>query len=419
MDSTIPKPGQASRFSWLVLVLLYLAALAAPLSMFKVGVLAPALIPSLGLDPSGVGLLMSVFNIAGLILALPAGVLVAKLGAKRSILIAIAFSAVGSILGMFSAGFAYLCFTRVVEGAGLGLIAVCVPSAIAEWFPAGRRGIALGVFTTYVPMGNIIGLALYPTLEANFGWTAAWLFAGAFGIVMFVLVLLVYRRPTPEERLIIDGGEVVAEVTRIPFRESARVLKNKNLWLAGIVFMLFNICSPGGASQYMTTFFTESLGVTLTIAGLYGVITLIVIILCEPIAGAISDKLGSRKIVVLVPLVGMFVTAWFLYYEMPDSFAIILQALFLSVFAAGIASGTYAAAPEMVERPEDASMALGLVALFQNLGLIIGPILYSAVYASAGFVAVAHYEFMPILALAFIIALCTKYKATPKKGAEG
>lgn len=418
MESTALKPGQTPKFSWVVLILLYCSAIVAPLSMFKVGVLAPVLIPALGIAPESIGVLMSVFSIAGLILALPAGVLVAKLGAKRSILISLAFTVIGCILGAFSTSFTLLSVSRIVEGAGLGLIAVCVPSAITEWFPAKRRGVALGVFTTFMPMGNIIGLALYPSVEASMGWNAVWWFVAIVGVVLFVLVLVIYRRPNEEERLMINEGVMLAEPQAPKFKDSLKVLKKGHLWLAGIVFLLFNMCSPGGASQYMTTFFTESLGVTLTTAGLYGAITLVVIIVCEPLAGAISDKVGSRKIIVMVPLVGMFIVAWFMYYQMPDGVAIILQALFLSVFAAGIASGSYAAAPEMVDRPEDASMALGVIALCQNAGLIVGPLVYANVLAVTDFVGVAHFVFMPALALAFIIAILTKYRAVPKKKAE-
>lgn len=414
MDAVVSE-ARTPRFSWFVLVLLYLSAIVAPFSMFKVGVLAPALIPALGLDVSEVSVLMSLFNIAGFILAIPGGLLVAKMGAKRSILVSLAFTALGSLLGAFGTNFTFLCFTRVLEGAGLGLVAVCVPSAIAEWFPMRRRGLALGVFTTYVPMGQLLASAIFPLVNEAWGWVSAWWLAAIFGIAMFVLVFAFYRRPTPEERAMINAGIEDKEVVNISFKESLKVLGKGYIWLAGVVFMLFNICAAGGAGQFLTTYFADSLGVSLTVAGIYGAITMVAIIICEPIMGAISDKLGSRKIIVVVPLAGMFIVAWFLYSSTSPVVAILLHALFLGVFSAGVASGTYAAAPEMVDRPEDVSMALGLVALLQNLGLIVGPMAYASVYSSSGFVGVAHFWFMPVLAVAFVIALLTKYRAVPKK----
>lgn len=168
MDAVVSE-ARTPRFSWFVLALLYLSAIVAPFSMFKVGVLAPALIPALGLDVSEVSVLMSLFNIAGFILAIPGGLLVAKMGAKRSILVSLAFTALGSLLGAFGTNFAFLCFTRVLEGAGLGLVAVCVPSAIAEWFPMRRRGLALGVFTTYVPDGPASCFGDFPACERGLG----------------------------------------------------------------------------------------------------------------------------------------------------------------------------------------------------------------------------------------------------------
>ena len=213
----------------------------------------------------------------------------------------------------------------------------------------------------------------------------------------------------------INAGIEDKEVVNTSFKESLKVLGKGQIWLAGVVFMLFNICAAGGAGQFLTTYFADSLGVSLTVAGIYGAITMVAIIICEPIMGAISDKLGSRKIIIVVPLAGMFIVAWFLYSSTSPVVAILLHALFVGVFSAGVASGTYAAAPEMVDRPEDVSMALGLVALLQNLGLIVGPMVYASVYSSSGFVGVAHFWFMPVLAVAFVIALLTKYRAVPKK----
>ena len=103
--------------------------------------------------------------------------------------------------------------------------------------------LALGVFTTYVPMGQVLASAIFPLLNEAWGWVSAWWLAAIFGIAMFVLVFAFYRRPTPEERAMINAGIEDKEVVNISFKESLKVLGKGQIWLAGVVFMLFNICA--------------------------------------------------------------------------------------------------------------------------------------------------------------------------------
>ena len=80
----------SKRYTWIMLMALFVAAVAAPVNQYKVPPVMPVLMDVFGLDLTSANLLMSVFSVAGLALAIPAGLIVQRIGPKRSGLIAIA-----------------------------------------------------------------------------------------------------------------------------------------------------------------------------------------------------------------------------------------------------------------------------------------------------------------------------------------
>ena len=84
---------------------------------------------------------MSVFALTGLILSLPAGILLQNYGPKKLGLVALGCLALGAVMGALAKEPGMLLFSRVIEGSGMGLIAVVAPAVIAMWFPPEKQGI--------------------------------------------------------------------------------------------------------------------------------------------------------------------------------------------------------------------------------------------------------------------------------------
>lgn len=132
-------------YAWVILAVAYIASVAAPLSQSKVPPVMPVLMEAFNLSLTSTGMLMSVFAITGFILALPAGLILQRLGLRVTSLIAMGCLVIGSALGALSTTTGLLLFSRVVEGVGMGLIAVVAPAAIAMWFPPKKRGTPMGI----------------------------------------------------------------------------------------------------------------------------------------------------------------------------------------------------------------------------------------------------------------------------------
>ena len=96
------KPAaKPSAYAWVILAVVYLASVASALNQFKVPPVLPVLIRAFNLSLSNAGMLMSIFSVTGLILALPAGFIMQRLGLKITGLIAVGAVFIGSGLGTF------------------------------------------------------------------------------------------------------------------------------------------------------------------------------------------------------------------------------------------------------------------------------------------------------------------------------
>src|SRR5512134_3905855 len=128
------------RKAWAAMLAVYLAGVAVALNLSKVPPVMQVLIEQLNVDTTTGGWLMSAFAVAGLILGLPAAVMLGRWGPKISGMIALGCTILGSTLGALATGPAGLLAGRAVEGVGMGLITVVAPAVISMWFPPEQRG---------------------------------------------------------------------------------------------------------------------------------------------------------------------------------------------------------------------------------------------------------------------------------------
>ena len=156
--------------AWAVMLAVYFASIAAAVNQFKVPPVMQRLMAELGLDMVAGGWAMSVFSVAGLVLAIPTALILRRWGLKLTGTVAMGCTLTGAVVGALSPSATALMAGRLIEGAGSGLIAIIAPAAISAWFPARERGMPMGLWATWVPVGNVIMFNLAHPLMEPFGW---------------------------------------------------------------------------------------------------------------------------------------------------------------------------------------------------------------------------------------------------------
>jgi MFS family permease len=394
-----------SAYAWIILTVLYLASVASAVNQFKVPPVLPVLIRAFGLSLSDAGMLMSMFSVTGLILALPAGYIMRKLGLKVTGLIAIGAVGVGSGLGALCTTAGFMLVSRFIEGAGIGLITIVAPAAIALWFPAENRGTPLGLWTTCMPVGNILTFNLAPWLAELAGWRLVWKAGAFFALATFLLFWGYFRMPRPAE----TGWNPLAAKSvpeQKPPNSIGKEMANLGLWLIALQFLCYNvICLALGT--YYPTFLNTVRNYSLSKASFIFSLCTIAAVFSQPLGGYLSDRLGRRKLLIVVSSVAMglicllpfMVTGW-----MIPAFAV-----GLGLVSGSIVPSTFAAVPDVMMSRESAGVGMAVLALGQNLGMFVGPIMFGKLAETIGWVG-AGYALIPICAIGVTAVCLAKFR---------
>ncbi|MCE1252645.1 MAG: MFS transporter [Anaerolineae bacterium] len=369
----------APLYAWLVLGVVWLAGIAAPLNQFKVPPVMTLLMKAYALDLTAAGWLMSVFAIMGLLLALPAGYILQKVGVRLTGLVALSCLFVGSLLGVLTSQAWLLFVSRLVEGCGMGLIAVLAPAVISAWFPPEKRGLPLGIWATWVSMGSLLIYNIAPFLNAGYGWQSVWWFGAFYTLLVLVLYGLVVRLPQT------TASAAPADRPAGNFFQS---LANANIWLLSFAFACFNGVVIGAIATYYPTFLTTTQHYSLSNASLITSLKMIVVITTAPLIGWICDRIASPKKVLLIStfLLGIFS----LFPFSSSGWTIPILMALLGLLAGAIPTACFSFVAEIMGSPHKTGMGMAVLMIGQNLGQLVTPLFFSQLvehfgWSSAGY----------------------------------
>jgi nitrate/nitrite transporter NarK len=216
------------RRAWLVFTVVFLASTAAPFNQAKVPPLIPVLREDLGLSIVEAGLLMSVFSFAGMLIALPAGLLFRRFGPTLTGVASVGCTALGSLSGALAPNGQVLLASRLIEGIGMGMTPVLALATIAAWFPVGQRGLAVGIFSAWIPLGNFLMFITAPPVYEAFGWRAVWVVGGAIALAIALLFPLLVSLPA--------GRSEARAAEAVPWHHG---MNNVNAWLLSLAFAAY------------------------------------------------------------------------------------------------------------------------------------------------------------------------------------
>lgn len=384
-------------YAWVILAVVYFASVVAPFNQFKIPPIMPVLMQTFQIDLTQAGLLMSIIAMIGLVLALPAGIILQRLGPKVTLLIALGLMAIGASIGAFSNSFAFLLGSRVVEGLGVGLMGVTAPATIAMWFPPDRQGTPMGIWATWVPVGSVVIYNLSPVMASSFGWQSIWWVGTGFAVLMMVISGLLITSPPSQNQ---------ANLQNLASPNLRHALANRNIWLLALEFACMNFAMVA-LGTYYPTFLSEVRGYPLGQAAFLSSIGTFVILFSAPAAGWLSDRIGSRRLFFSLPFLPVAVLLVFPFHVTGWQIPVImvLQGLFLGA----VPMATFAAAPEIMQKPELAGLGLAVLLIGQNLGQLLGPIFFSEMIGSLGW-ATAGYLLIPFCLIGFVSGWMVKIR---------
>ncbi|MBN9612523.1 MAG: MFS transporter, partial [Actinobacteria bacterium] len=176
----VPRP-------WLMLAVMVFSQASTTVAIATPAFLIPYLHAHEGMDLASAGLLAGAPNL-GLVMALFAwGVVADRVGERRVLLVGFSLSVLAVAASMLAGDFVWLGIAFVITGAMTACVNNTSGRLIAGWFPAGRRGLAMGIRQTCQPLGMAIAALAIPPIAERLGIRGALAFGGLLLLASLVL----------------------------------------------------------------------------------------------------------------------------------------------------------------------------------------------------------------------------------------
>lgn len=358
------------RLMWFLLILLHLVTFFHRVSF---NVVADLLSSEFNLTGAGLGNLAAAYTYMYVLMQIPGGILVDRLGPRRIALLTGLAMAAGSIVIGFATSPALVFFGRMLIGFGGSVVLINIFKFQASWYRptefATMSGFALlistsGALLAATPLALAVGFA---------GWRNTFIWFGLFTVVVAFICWL-FVRDTPGSRFsnlstaCSDCGNP-DEPPLISFSAVTTVLSNRRLWLP---FML-NFGVYGGFIVFSGTwgisYLVHGYGISVEQASGFMVFAYLGYMIGAPAAGAISDRTGSRRLPAIV-LAGCSVFFWLTLAAWPGGILPLWLIYGLSALVGFGGAATVLSFP--MAREVSISGHTGLVTATVNLGVFLG-----------------------------------------------
>ena len=399
--------------AWLILAVTYFLSFMAPMCQFKVPPLASWIIPTYGLDGVTFGYLMSALSIIGVILAFPAAFIVRRLGLKNVVILSGVCFVAGAAMSAANTSLAVLYISRLIEGIGIGLVGVAAPTCVSIWFPEKTRGFALGIWATWMPVGTILMFNIAPTMATLWGFRSVFWMVAALSLVALILFALVFKLPE---------GETGTSDVQGTLKENISLIKNKEMWLLGVVFFAMNFIIIGVTNSFYNTFLVTVRGLDDVTAGsltsLINVLGIVAIVSMGFVYAYLRDD--QKRYSIMLGFALTIVAACIGFSDGTGSDASTWFYIISMALVSGLIAGTVRPFTPVIMGggAMGATMGMSILAFCQNLGAACGSPIFGWAYESLGWAHASYAILVPLAVIGLICAFFVVPKSYKKAKAE-
>jgi NNP family nitrate/nitrite transporter-like MFS transporter len=315
------------------------------------GPLGVAIAKDFHLDPAQKGLMVAIPVLAGAVLRLVNGVLVDRIGPKKTGMMGQLIVLIGLVLAWFLGIHNYhqVLALGLVLGVAGASFAVALPLA-SRWYPQEHQGLALGIAGAG-NSGTALAALFAPILAKTFGWQNVIGMAAIPLAVAFVVYMLL-AKDAPEQ----PAPKKLAEYLD--------VLKVPDAWW---LMLLYAVTFGGfvGLASSLTIYFNAEYGLSPVVAGFFTAACVFAGSFIRPVGGALADRFGGVRtlsFVFALAAAGLAVAS----FQMPSAY-VALAVLMFSMLALGAGNGAvFQLAPQRFRK--EIGVMTGLIGMTGGVG---------------------------------------------------
>jgi MFS family permease len=258
-------------------------------------VLAEELTRAFSVTGTQLGNLHAAFFYIYAAMQLPAGVLVDRLGARRTVTGGALLMSIGGFVFAGTSTYPIAFVGRVLIGFGGGILFLAILRFCANWFRPSEFARMSGLTIALSGFGGVLATTPLAIVVTMTGWRRTLAAISVLGVVLAVIAYVV-SRDTPVEA----GFEPVSSVDspgvssfRVIVSNARTVLREAETWLCGVVLF-------GGTGINITVFglwgipyLVQTYGFSVTTASTYTLLGSAGLVMGPPAVGYLSDRFAS------------------------------------------------------------------------------------------------------------------------------
>jgi EmrB/QacA subfamily drug resistance transporter len=325
-----------------VLLIAAMSAFLAPLTASSVNIALPSIDKEFSLNAVELNWVATAYLLSAAMLIVPFGRIADIFGRKRIFVIGLVIYAIISFLCVTPNSGLWLIILRALQGVGSAMIFGTGTAILTSVYPPKERGRALGINAASVYVGLSLGPLIGGFLTTSLGWRSIFLLTGFLGLIILMIVFLKLKSDWAEAKgekfdylgsiiyslsllVIMYGFSVLPDLVGIwlvligiigfaafvflEHKQKYPVL-NLSLFRNNTAFFFSNLAALINYSATFAVGFLLSLylqyikGFDVEHAGIILIAQPVLMVICSPIAGSISDKIQPR----IVATTGMAMT---------------------------------------------------------------------------------------------------------------
>jgi nitrate/nitrite transporter NarK len=259
------------------------------------GVLGPFLQADLHMSQATLGLLSAAAFGGMAVGMLPGGLLTDHFGERTMMAIGVGGAGIAMLAGSLADSSNILLIAFLVASVGAAFAATGGPKTIVRWFTPNRRGTAMGVRQTGMPLGGLLASLILPTVAVLTDWRTALRLTAVVAIAAAVAYYGFYR----------DPGEVV----RTEVKSGSRWNFLNRRFLAATGCSLALQTAQGCALTYVTVDVHSMLGLAPAAAALFLALVQVGGLFGRVAWGAVGDAIGGNRALTSVSVVALLCCA--------------------------------------------------------------------------------------------------------------
>ncbi len=369
--------------------------------------LFPLLEAELGVGYAALGLLMTLPNLATMLLQTPVGFLVDRFGARRPLAIGLMVMG-GAVAGAgLAPGYGALMVLMVLMGVGNSVFHPADYAILAARIEPGRLGRAFSIHSFAGNLGWAASPAMVVFLAALWSWHEALVIVGLCGVAT-ALVILTQGRELDTAAVAAKSAAAPSETEPAPGKRGSLGLLLSAPMLLLFVYMMMSAISNSGLNGFTVTTLVKLHGTDLVTANAALTALLVASAVGVLAGGVLADRTRRHDLIISA---GFFVAASFLVVV--GLVSLPLAAIVAAMTVVGLARGAIQPSRDMMVRkvaPEgQVGAVFGFVTTGMNVGGALAPVFFGWL-VDRGLVA---WVFM-LAALAMLLALAAALAANQR-----